>query len=58
LGGPEVRDHWKDLGLRWEDNIKMNVREIRIDGENWIWLAQDRVQWRDFVSTAMNLRVP
>jgi hypothetical protein len=36
----------------------MNVREIRIDGENWIWLAQDRVQWRDFVSTAMNLRVP
>jgi hypothetical protein len=29
---------------RWEDNIKMNLREIGIDGANWIWLAQDRVQ--------------
>jgi hypothetical protein len=29
---------------RWEDNINMDVREIRIDGANWIWLGQDRVQ--------------
>jgi hypothetical protein len=36
---------------RWEDNIKMDLREIRVDGANWIWLAQDRVQWRAFVST-------
>jgi hypothetical protein len=28
---------------RWEDNIKMDVREIGIDGANWIQLAQDRV---------------
>jgi hypothetical protein len=25
---------------RWEDNIKMDLREIGIDGANWIWLAQ------------------
>jgi hypothetical protein len=31
---------------KWEDNIKMNLREIGIDGANWIQLAQDRVQWR------------
>jgi hypothetical protein len=31
---------------RWEDNIKMDLREIGIDGANWIRLAQDRVQWR------------
>jgi hypothetical protein len=43
---------------RWEDNIKMDLREIWIDGANWIRLAQDRVQWRAFVNTAMNLRVP
>jgi hypothetical protein len=43
---------------RWEDNIKMDLREIRINGANWIRLAQDRVQLRDFVSTVMNLRVP
>jgi hypothetical protein len=42
----------------WEDNIKMDLREIGIDGANWIQLAQDRVQWRDFVNTVMNLRVP
>jgi hypothetical protein len=28
---------------RWEYNIKMDLREIGIDGANWIWLAQDRV---------------
>jgi hypothetical protein len=43
---------------RWEDNIKMDVREIRIDGANWIRLAQESVQWRFFVRTVMNLRVP
>jgi hypothetical protein len=43
---------------RWEDNIKMDLREISIDGANWIQLAQDRVQWRVFVNTVMNLRVP
>jgi hypothetical protein len=30
---------------RWEDNIKMDLREIGIDGANWIQLVQDRVQW-------------
>jgi hypothetical protein len=42
---------------RWEDNIKMNLGEIGIDGTNWIRLAQDRVQRRAFVNTVMNLRV-
>jgi hypothetical protein len=42
---------------RWEDNIKMDLREIGIDGANWIRLAQDRVQWRAFVNTVMTLRV-
>jgi hypothetical protein len=28
---------------RWEDNIKMNLTDIGINGENWIRLAQDRV---------------
>jgi hypothetical protein len=29
---------------RWEGNIKMDLREIGINGANWIQLAQDRVQ--------------
>jgi hypothetical protein len=43
---------------RWENNIKMDLREIGIDGANWIRLAQDRGRWRAFVSTVMNLRAP
>jgi hypothetical protein len=43
---------------RWEDNIKMDLREIGIDGVNWIQLVEDRVKWRDFVNTVTNLRGP
>jgi len=41
----------------WEDNIKMVLKEMGIDGANWIQLTQDRDQWRTFVNTVMNLRV-
>jgi hypothetical protein len=43
---------------RWEDNIKLDLRETGTDGADWIQLAQDRAQWRAFVNTVMNLRVP
>jgi hypothetical protein len=56
LEGPKGRDHWEDR-RRWKDNIKLGLREIGIDGANWIQLAQDRVQWRAF-NTVKNLRVP
>jgi hypothetical protein len=36
----------------------MDLRDIGIDGEDWIWLAQDRVQCQAFVNTVMNLGVP
>jgi hypothetical protein len=44
--------------FRWEDNIKMDLRETGIDGVNWFWLAKYRVRWWAFVSTVMNLWVP
>jgi len=43
---------------RWEDNIKLDLRESGIDEANWIQPAQDRVQCRVFVNTVMSLRVP
>jgi hypothetical protein len=58
VGRPEGK---KPLGRprsRWEDNIKMDLREIGIDGANWVQLAQEGVQWRAFVNTVINLRVP
>jgi hypothetical protein len=51
----------KQLGrrrCRWEDNIRMDLREIGWGGMDWIDLAQDRDQWRALVNTVMNLRVP
>jgi hypothetical protein len=41
LGGPKGRPRH-----RWEDNIKLDLREIGINGANWIQMAQDRVQWQ------------
>jgi hypothetical protein len=58
VGRPESKNSLGRPRYRLEDNIKMDLREIGIDGANWIRLAQDRVWWRDFVSMVMNLRVP
>jgi hypothetical protein len=58
VGRPENKRPLGRPRRRWEDNIKMDLREIGIDGANWIQLAQDRVQWRASVNTIMNLRVP
>jgi hypothetical protein len=58
VGRPESERQLGRPRRSWEDNIKMDLREIGIDGENWIRLAQDRVQRWDFVSTVINLRIP
>jgi hypothetical protein len=54
VGRPEGKRPVGRLRHRWEDNIKMDLREIQIDGANWIRLAQDRVQWQAFVKMVMN----
>jgi hypothetical protein len=41
----------------WEDNIKMDLKEVGCGGMDWIELAQDRDRWRALVNTVMNLRV-
>jgi hypothetical protein len=58
VGKPEGKRPLGRPRRRWEDNIKMDLREMRMDGASWIQLAQDRVPWRACVNTAMNLRVP
>jgi hypothetical protein len=42
---------------RWEDGVRMDLRETGLEGVDWIRLAQDRDQWRAVVSAVMNLRV-
>jgi hypothetical protein len=58
VGRPEGKRPLGRPRCRWEFNVKMELREIEIDGANWIRLAQDRVRWRAFVSMVVNLRVP
>jgi len=43
---------------RWEDNIKIDLQEVRFECVDWNDLAQDRDSWRAFVNAVMNLRVP
>jgi hypothetical protein len=42
---------------RWEDNIKMDIKEVGYGGKDWIELAQDRDSWRALVNAVMNFRV-
>jgi hypothetical protein len=59
VGKPKGRDHSHGSPLRrWEDNIRMDLREIGWEGVDWILLAQDRDKWQAVVNTAMNLRFP
>jgi hypothetical protein len=44
VGRPEGKRPLVRPRRRWEDNIKLDLREIRVDGANWIQLAQDNVQ--------------
>ena len=41
---------------RWEDNIKMDLKEIGVDVRSWIDSAQDRDYWRALVNAVLNLR--
>jgi hypothetical protein len=58
VGRPEGRRPLGTPRCRWEDNNKMDLREIGFEDVEWIHFAQDRDRWRALVNTVMNLRVP
>ncbi|KAJ4425841.1 hypothetical protein ANN_27467 [Periplaneta americana] len=55
VGRPEGKRPLGRPRRRWEDHIKMDLREVGYDDRNWIDLAQDRDQWRAYVRAAMIL---
>ena len=57
VGKPEGKRPLGRPRHRWEDNIKMDLREVGKDGY-WMELAQNRDRWRALVNTVMNFRVP
>jgi hypothetical protein len=52
------RDRSEEPERRWEDDIKMDLKEIRLAAVDWIYFALDTVQWRSSWNTILNLRVP
>jgi hypothetical protein len=45
-------------GIRWNDNIKLDLQELGYRFMDWIDLTQDRDSWRTLVTGVMNLWVP
>jgi hypothetical protein len=58
VGKPEEKRPLGRPRRSWEDNIRIDLREIGWGVMDWIDLARDRDQWRALVNTVMNLRVP
>ena len=56
VGKPEGKRPLGRPRRRWEDNMKMDLREVGCDPGEWIDLAVDRDQWRGYVRAVMNLR--
>jgi hypothetical protein len=55
VGRPEGKRSLGRPRRRREDNIKMDLADIWIDRSNWMWLAENRVQWQVFVNTIMKV---
>jgi hypothetical protein len=55
---PEGKRPFGRTWRRWENNIRMDIREIGWKAVDWIDLAQDRDQWRALVNVVINFRLP
>ena len=42
---------------RWEDNIRVDLKEISVSARNWVVSAQGRDYWRTLVNLGLNLQV-
>jgi hypothetical protein len=57
MGKPEGKTPLERPRRRWEDGMKMDLREIGWGGVEWIHMTQDRDGWRAVVNAVMNLRL-
>jgi len=57
VGRPEGKGQLGRSRRRWEDNIKIDLKQVGWRGINWIVKAQDRDRWWALVNAVMNLRV-
>jgi hypothetical protein len=54
VGKPEGKRPLGKPRCRWENGVRMNLREIGLGVVDWIRLALDRDRWRAVVSAVMN----
>jgi hypothetical protein len=57
VGKPERKRILGRPRLRWDYGMKMDLREISLEGVEWIYLPEDRDRWRAVVNAVTNLRV-
>ena len=57
-GNLRERDQLGRPRRRWEDNIKMDLKEVGCGDQDWTDLAEDMDRWRALVNAVMNRRVP
>jgi len=57
VGKPEGKRPLGRPRHKWEDNIKMDLQEVRCGDTDWIELAQDMERWRALVNAVTNLWV-
>ena len=58
VGKPEGKRPLGRPRRRWEDNIKMDLKDVGRGCGDWMELAEGRDRWRALVSTVMNFGVP
>ena len=56
-GTPAGKSSLRRPRCRWEDNIRMDLKEIGNNMRNWVDSALDRDYWRALVNASLNLRV-
>jgi len=58
VGKPEGKGSIGRPRNRWEDNIKMDLKEVGCGDMDWIELAHNRDRWQVLGNVVMNFRGP
>jgi hypothetical protein len=57
VGKPEGKRPLERSSCKWVDYIKMDLREVKWGGVDWIYMSRNTKNWGDLVNLVLNLRV-